>query len=460
MNQGIVNKVSAGEVCSIETAKKLGIFQENIYYKPQYSFLKTYNNELDTSENRNDFKLCTVNTVQNNSSPLCTLTPNAGIGFTTKTGYNKCITAECPPGFNEDENNPSLCKKPTVFKTYSLNERNDERWYDWFTVPNYHLGNKYSSSNEMHFKPCKDNMLPNYAIDPVDKTAKDWTSKDNIGECIDKNIYFAGKYANTTDYCPAAMIKKYGSSRQDLINHYMRLLNTETPTATEIREILELEILIKNSKIENVDIPTNEMATACSKVNTTERLEEVYQICEQLSKNEEAFVGKFVNDPESLRNLRTKLTKYNCHTLFCASKNSIENNATRIDKDPICFEDVGKMQFDKMIEQYNEEKKAKEKELPPITSDISKQEFLTTIKTGFFRIATYFVIFLVIYLIYKYGFRLFEYIYHPVLCTVLNIFRSAGNKQKCKTWKLLQQEELAEEMQDILIKEFRKRKAE
>jgi hypothetical protein len=456
INEGIVNKVSAGEVCSIETAKKLGIFDNTNYYLPQYDTMKTYNDKIDNLENRTNFKLCTVNNLNTNAFPLCTLTPNAGIGFTTKSGYNKCIASECPPGFEEDENNPTICKKPIQYRTYSLKDRNDERWYDWFTVPNYHLGNKFGSSNNIHYKPCKPDMVPNYAKDIVDNVAKDWSSVDEIDRCINKNTYFAGKYANTADYCPAAYVKLMGSSRQELVNQYLKLANTENLSQSQLREILAIEKVIKSNNTENLDFPTDEMTAACSKINTNERLEETYQTCQQLMDNENVFMSKFTNESESLRNLRRDITKYNCHNLFCATDTN-ENNAARIDKDSLCYPDIAKLKIADTIRQYQEEQRKKNKNLPSITSNKEKKELMNNIKTLFFRMLGFLVIAIIIFLIYKYGGKVFKRIYHPLMCKLLNLFKR--EKERCKTWEEISNEELAEEGLDTLKRQKREAEA-
>ena len=73
----------------------------------------------------------------------------------TKDTNNKCKINEniaLPPDKLEKIDNILLLKKPDSFTAVKnlSNSSNDvnilcnERWYDWFTIPDYHNGNKYS----------------------------------------------------------------------------------------------------------------------------------------------------------------------------------------------------------------------------------------------------------------------------------------------------------------------------
>ena len=336
----VVDKVSAGEVCSISVAKQLGIFNPDTYYTPTFRTLKTMNDHVDSIQNRNQFALCAANAATKTATPSCYLLPTAGVGFTTKQGFDKCIAAECPPGFTEDPINPRLCKKPLRVKTVLLNTRNDERWYDWYSIPNYHLGNKYATSSNIHYKPCGPYEVPNFAKDPADGETKDWSSVDKIDECISKSIYFGGKYENTSDYCPMATIKRIGSAKEELENDYADLLNKEFLNDSEKQHIQRLYNEFKNTYTAETRAPTQQMADACETVESPERLQQAYRVCEQLIKNEPSFMNKFKEESETELNMRKYVTKFNCHQLFCPSVND-RDPARKIGKGGICFDSLG-----------------------------------------------------------------------------------------------------------------------
>jgi hypothetical protein len=339
IDANIVESVVAGEVCSISMAKELGIFDRNNYYTPPYKTLKTFNSEVDARERRNQYTLCSVNLAEKTSTPSCALIPSAGLGYVTKKGFDKCIVSECPPGFEEDIKDPTLCKKPLHTKTVLLNKRNDERWYDWFTVPNYHLGNKYSSSNDVHFKPCGPNQVPYYSVDPVDGESRGFVATDETDRCISKSVYFAGKYKDTLDYCPSAMIKRMGSSKAELKNDYLTLLKKENLSKKEEEEIDTLYKTIKEARLPETKHPSVRMKTACSKMEGSSKLRDAYRICEQLVKNEKSFENKFEGETPAEINMRKNVVKYHCHELFSQDVNP-ENPAGQINKGGISFSSI------------------------------------------------------------------------------------------------------------------------
>ena len=180
-----LDTVKSGEVCSIDIAKKLGIFDNTNYYIKGYEQIKTFNTELDNKENRS-LELCIQNNVTNTAKASCTM--SAGINYisTIKDGKSFCVPVECPTGFKLDSKDPSVCVKPKNKKLVSLRTQNQERWYDWFIIPNYHIGNKYNSVNNVNYAPCKGDTVPMYDKDPVDNEVKSVVEKENnnIGKCL------------------------------------------------------------------------------------------------------------------------------------------------------------------------------------------------------------------------------------------------------------------------------------
>lgn len=101
--------------------------------------------------------------------------------------------------YNKD--NPDIC---------------DERWYDWFTIPDYHNGNNYSSQLSLSkqknicYKPC------NFGSIPINE--KD--NENNITKCINRDLIDNGRLKNTFPHTPYSMIILLGSTKEDLIELY------------------------------------------------------------------------------------------------------------------------------------------------------------------------------------------------------------------------------------------------
>lgn len=418
----VVDKVSAGEVCSIQAAKELGIFDKTTFYKVDYDTLRSYNQEIDKNFTITH-RLCNENTVKDEASVLCPLLANAGIGFTAKPG-NKCVTAECPTGFTEDKKDPMNCIKPIKEKVVQISSRNDEQYDDWYTIPNYHLGNKYGSSNNVNYAPCPSGSLPYYNSDPVDDSQAEENSIDQLGVCVDKSLFMGGKYAGTAEYCPISLIKRVGSTRNELIEYYRELSGRSDVPESVKQKINKLVEGIKADDFANLSLLSEEMELACNKLNQDDaKLEEAYVICEQLAKNEDGFVAKFAGEPESLIKLRRDAAKYSCQLLFGvppeqrSDPNARNENAIRIEKDTLNYPGIDQIQLEQYIQEYDNEVREKEKALPVISADEEKKTFVNMFKSKTWATAIWLaVVILIIYTIYYYRRNIGNFIN----CNILN----------------------------------------
>lgn len=382
--------VSPAEVCTLEVAKQLGIDNSKNYFTEEYDSIRTMNPAIDDINDTKYDTLCYQSTVKKEAYPNCVL--EHGIGFTRKPGFpDKCITVDCPPGFKDSPKGDG-CVKNTIDATITTNSKCSERWYDWFTISNYHLGNKYQS-NKVCLTPCKDNYVPAYATDPVDGATIDFTSKDDLNKCVHKYNYFGGKYRNTPDYCPIAIIKRIGSSKQDLINEYNSILDKKRKQGNESMNALEKDMkgiidTLKDGSKGIIDIvePNGEYLKACRTLHTEDRLAESYSKCKQLLDNQDTILDQFIREglrPEEAK-LRLLMLKKACHFVFCnknddagaviaekiwpptACKQDDLDCPERITGEPLCFKEVESINLDtealKLKQQQN-------KEIPEISSD-------------------------------------------------------------------------------------------
>jgi len=367
--------VSAGEVCSLDVAKKLGIrdtSKNNSYYITEYSDIKTFNAEKDSLDDLDAYKLCEPTTKSGKTAaPLCVLQSNAGFGFTRTKGansstYDRCATAECPTGFKRDPKNPMNCKKPKKKKTTVMANVVQERWYDWFMVPDYHLGNKYVRANDKNYAPCPKDSIPSYEKDPVDGSGKLFNisnKKDELDKCVIKTKYFGGKYAKSDTYCPLTWVYRAGATNKDLKNIYKDLLKEidakGNPNLDSLKKGVDSIVIneiykpvVKYGFADYVgEAQTEEAKEACSMLDNRHpwRKTKANEICSTIKQlGKEKYIQRLMNDNKESENIakdKYKRAIQACHTLFCKEEGSRQ----------VCFPEVEQKGFDK----ENEKKKEK-----------------------------------------------------------------------------------------------------
>ena len=154
----------------------------------------------------------------------------------TKNTDNKCIINKdivLPPNNIEKDENTGILKltKPDSFTAIKDLRHPDstedeynilcsERWYDWFTIPDYHNGNKYaveidSGGGKKCFKPCKFGSI--LTSDTQNLSAY---VGENKNKCINRDLIDNGRLKNTLLFTPYAIIFLFGSTKNDLIDLY------------------------------------------------------------------------------------------------------------------------------------------------------------------------------------------------------------------------------------------------
>jgi hypothetical protein len=234
-------RVKQAEVCTVDAASNLGFTgtaMENLFRENREGLELYFNSCRRYGTSPKTKKLCSQanSTDENKYRMNCTAAMNGTVGF--KRNGDKCEAISCPPTFRYNTET-KLCETEPAFKDYWRDKRAfcQERWYDWFTVENYHLGNNYSNtavqimeekkveggdvlkvlaSNLVScYSPCPSGKVPLYRRDPVDlDTMGD--EIDKIEQCVSKTDYFTSKYKNTDDYCPLAAIHAITLSKADI----------------------------------------------------------------------------------------------------------------------------------------------------------------------------------------------------------------------------------------------------
>jgi hypothetical protein len=411
----MTESVSAGEVCSIAVAKSIGIRDESTntsYYLKEFSDVKTFNEEKDTT---NNYKLCeTTNSKDTLAAPLCVLQSGAGFGFTKKkspgsVSYDTCVTAECPTGFVVDPKKPNTCLKPRTADVTILDNVVEERWYDWFMVPDYHIGNKYQRNDSINYAPCKTGSIPSYQEDKVDGLKRSFNSsaKDDLGKCVEKAKYFGGKYLDSDTYCPLAWVYRAGATNKDLKMMYNDLLNDIDKTERGTSSLDTLKNNVDNLIYSEIYKPvisygfedyvgksqTDEATAACSSIERghPERRNQAFQICTTIKEiGKEKYIEKLMDENSEDENTSKKKYKraiQACHTLFCDEE----------DTKKICFPEVEEKGFDKKNNKDTKEAKI-------VDPEADKKKITTTMM--------YIIIIIIIIIICALGYILFNPIFN------------------------------------------------
>jgi hypothetical protein len=220
-----IKAVQAGEVCTIETAKKYGIFGKTNYFnsivpKDERDKIDTF---IDNQVKGLSYSLCTNNAsntsfyencVLSTKNPWKTLSDNKefctlpkGISLPSGLSVTALGVIEKPPVIPFFVNKSELC---------------NDRWYDWFTIPDWHLGNRYFKADGASgscYKPCEINTMPAKSDDG-----------NLFDRCIPKKYYQFGFYANSFNYLPIALIVLLGSTKSTIIKyneyHTLKLIET------------------------------------------------------------------------------------------------------------------------------------------------------------------------------------------------------------------------------------------
>lgn len=364
--------ISVGEYCTLIRAKQLGIFDDKKFessvkkapFSAEYGDLKTYNQTIDTKDNR--LKTLCKTVVQGSDTddatteayPHCIDVKGPGFVKRAKSAPEspyQCRVYDCPPGFTPTGD---FCSKEPMYKDALIDKRShcDERWYDWFMLPNYHLGNKYyEEAVGKCYVPCPDKYVPYYLVDPVDESRMGLFGDNKMTQCVPKAEYFAGKYAQNSDYCPLAWIFRLYTCNKDhakqLIQQKRDALKASYPNDTTTifanassEDNVNKEAMYISSQsqkiIENVAFPKDAMLQACNALNTKERLDTAYMICERLNKEGNLNLTGGEDSGSLINGNRNEVLRQACNAVFC---NEQVGALDVIAKDPVCFQSAKKI---------------------------------------------------------------------------------------------------------------------
>lgn len=252
-NEDTVN-VSSGEICTIENSIEYGIFHKKNYFKN--------NDDIDpligNTRNEKDFKysLCYLDNENSNISYNNCVLSTANPWMTADDNNKLCILPdnilfpkELKKVFDENTSN-YIFKKPDVLFRYIHdgdidNKLCEEKWYDWFSIPDYHIGNKnfYNTDDDKCYNKCLSNYIPIATkTDTIDRQI-----------CVSKDEYMNGIYKGLLPYTPFALIFLLGCIKDNLIDYYLEIFKKKLSD----RETYDIDIELYNHVLENKDTQNN-----------------------------------------------------------------------------------------------------------------------------------------------------------------------------------------------------------
>lgn len=342
-----------GEICSIDQALKLGLYDID-----SDSYIS--NSTVDLTDTRtynpsepNDYTkkkaFCRQYQSDKISYPLCPLV--GGVPYTQAPGDpSRCLPAKCPPGFTQNPSDITECKKPNDYMFAGRNQECEEKPEDWYTIPNYHLGNRYTRVGDGCYKPCEANMMPVVRTDPVDGEQWNISSGDsNIygQKCTYKANYMNGKYEKDANYCPIAVIKRLStipSLLQEEMQQKIKTLPGGIPNRSDIIRKINTNIATDATRIasechqslENIKSGTKPFQIACEKMVSSEEIQEAYDVCKNLKYHPNKLLGKWreelSNDAEDI-SIKRAVLEQACHEVFCNKP----ENAMEVGESALCF---------------------------------------------------------------------------------------------------------------------------
>lgn len=339
---------SAGEVCTEAKAKELGLLD--------LGAIRTYS-ETDTGDYTKTEALCRISDNRSQAYPMCAL--EHGFAFAQVPGdASRCVTPTCPPGFTAGSN--QQCFKPSSSILKDKTKICDEKAYDWYTVPYYHLGNGFrKGSDGKCYEPCRGGYVPLVTEDPVDKEKwgvefTDDTIPIDGSRCVNIDDYFNNKYGSKADvgmeHCPIAVIRRLAASTEGLkeelkanAQENMELLEDQLPSRTRVRanSILAGEatrVALETKKnLKNILPGSTPMKIACGRMVDDGEFGNLHGICKSLKETPSKFFGAWRTDavgvPDSVLATRRTVMEQACHEVFCNNP----ENAMIAGGESICF---------------------------------------------------------------------------------------------------------------------------
>lgn len=392
----ISDTILPAEVCTVDVARQNNWFSDNMtnYFNLNkdldQNIIKTKSN--DFIKNDKQFSICTPNSDNTKAYQNCALTSP------WRTLENeKCKIKEgfCPPSFQFKDGSCILPKQNLEYFQRDRTGFCENKWYDWFSIPNYHLSNGYqkyvkSGSHKKDitkcFKPCELGTIP------FNMNRTDVNNKNHV-KCIKKSTANFGLYGKN-DYCPISMVLLLNTDKKYLKDSLMNKIEIpEINRRDDIYNKQQHEIIdnaytdvISNAKkyviesgIQPTDLSKPKLGDLefdpCIEIGTHNDLIKAYDICKELSdKSKEKEIRTKINNiyaynDERILNKHMKLLYKSCSKCFeiknsdsyltpanndysNAILNRLNGEFPDIERKPLVFDDSQKKTDEKLEIEY------------------------------------------------------------------------------------------------------------
>ena len=249
-NDESVVKVQPGEICTIDAAKTYGVFGKDKYFSdvlPSEEVSETDIFLKDKDDNSHKYSLCEI-TDDNNIYQNCSISTRNPWKTIDSTKQYCMLSLDIlddslvPKGLRIIEGTKTIQKPAEVPVIQPKKSFCQEKWYDWFSIPDYHHDNMYTvetneSNDSKCYAPCNIGYVPHR------------TNKNN---CMRKQDLEYGKHANSFHYLPIPLIILLGSTKDDILSIYKQnILKTRNNSNDISLDIDILGDLLNNEKSQN-----------------------------------------------------------------------------------------------------------------------------------------------------------------------------------------------------------------
>lgn len=204
-----IDSVGPGEVCTIETAQSYGIFGKDEYFNSLLRERNDINTYSNGSEANLTYSLCSV--VDDKAYANCSLSTKNPWKSLNKEGEYCMLPIDIPlpTGLTYNDDSTMINKPPDIPYTLSSQYICKNRWYDWFSIPDYHLGNMYSSNENSGkcMKPCEIGTVPD---------------ENNDNKCVNRDSYSRGYFKSDFYYTPLSLVLLLGSTKEMLLKKHKK----------------------------------------------------------------------------------------------------------------------------------------------------------------------------------------------------------------------------------------------
>lgn len=215
--RSILETVNVREKCTILSLKNNSLFDASLF-DPTHIISSTEINDIninDTLGRSTKYEICSLeNNIAYENCALKYKNPYLTSQYNSITSNYACafpdkavIKGDKKFVFNYDTNSNIIKPDAGVYFKNTKQSYCEERWHDWFCIPNYLFDNRWAIENPSSLEntksvgkclmPCSIGYVP---------------SVENMHSCIMKKDYLGGIYSTDFDYTPLALICLFGTT--------------------------------------------------------------------------------------------------------------------------------------------------------------------------------------------------------------------------------------------------------